>query len=85
MKYRTATTAISAGAPAIFTISGPRRVNPTAKAAFRVSVKMPFADISWRRGTSIGIIAASAGEKNTVIVETVMFRRYSSRRWSPTK
>ena len=67
--------AISAGAPAIFTISGPRRANPIANAAFSVSVKIPFADISWRFGTSIGIIAASAGAKNTVIVETVMFSR----------
>src|SRR6476659_3469888 len=62
-KYSTATTAISAGAPAIFTMSGPRRVNPTAKAAFSVSVKIPFADISCRFGTSFGIIAASAGPK----------------------
>src|SRR5205085_4651294 len=72
-KYRPATTMISAGAPAILTISGPTSVKPRANAAFNVRVKIPFADSSCRRGTTIGIIAASAGAKNTVIVETAMF------------
>ena len=53
----------------------PEEGNPTANAAFRVSVKIPFADISCSLGTSFGIIAASAGPKKTVIVETVMFSR----------
>ena len=66
---------IRAGAPAIFTMSGPTRVKPRAKAAFRVRVNTPFADRSCLRGTTIGIIAASAGAKKTVIVETAMLRR----------
>ena len=74
-KYSRATTTIRAGAPAILTMSGPIRVKPSAKAAFRVSVKIPFAERSCRRGTTIGIMAASAGAKNTVIDETVMFSR----------
>ena len=74
-KYSAATTMISAGAPKILTISGPTSVKPSANAAFRVSVKMPLADRSCLRGTSIGIMAASAGAKKTVIVETAMFSR----------
>jgi hypothetical protein len=57
------------------TTSGPRSANPRAKAALSVSVKMPFAVRSWRRGSSFGIIAASAGAKNTVTVEMKMFSR----------
>jgi hypothetical protein len=60
-------------APAIFTTSGPSSVNPSANAAFRVRVKMPFADSSSFFGTTIGIIDASAGLKNTVTVEVKMF------------
>jgi hypothetical protein len=44
------------------------------EAAFRVKVKRLLAARSSCRGTSDGIIAASAGAKNTVIVETTMFR-----------
>ena len=59
--------------------------SPSAKAALSVSVKMPFAASSWLRGTSSGIIAASAGAKNTVTVETKMFSSRISRRLSPTR
>ena len=37
-----------------------------------MSVNTPFAASSWLRGTTSGIIAASAGAKNTVTVETKM-------------
>ena len=65
--------------------SGPSSAKPRAKAAFRVSVKTPFAASSCRRGTTSGIIAASAGAKNTVTVDTNKFSRSSSRRKSPTR
>ena len=39
-------------------------MNPTANAAFSVSVKIPFADSSCCAGRAFGIIAASAGPKN---------------------
>ena len=55
--------------------AGRASANPRANAAFSVSVKMPFAASSCLRGTSFGIIAASAGAKNTVTVETKMFSR----------
>ena len=62
-KYSAATTAISAPAPAIFTISGPSSANPRANAAFSVSVKIPFAASSCLRRDELGIIAASAGRE----------------------
>ena len=66
---------ISTCGPAILTTSGPSSANPSANAALSVRVKMPFADNSWRRGSRFGIIAASAGAKNTVTVEMKMFSR----------
>ena len=74
-KYRAATTRITACGPAMLMTSGPSSAKPMAKAAFRVSVKTPFAAAAGRRGTTSGIIAASAGAKNTVTVETKMFSR----------
>ena len=62
---------MSAGAPARVTTIGPSSAKPTANAALRVSVNTPLAASSWRRGTRNGIIASSAGAKNTVIVDTV--------------
>jgi hypothetical protein len=64
--------------------SGPSSANPSANAAFRVSVKIPLADNSWLRGTTSGIIAASAGAKNTVTVEMKMLSKSSNRKLSPT-
>ena len=58
-----------AGAPTSVTTIGPSSAKPMANAALRVSVNTPFAEISCRRGTTCGIIAASAGAKNTVTVE----------------
>ena len=66
---------ISAWGPAIFTMSGPSNAKPRANAALSVSVNTPFAASSWRRGTTIGIIAASAGAKKTVTVEMNRLRR----------
>jgi hypothetical protein len=60
---------ITACGPAMLITSGPSNAKPRANAALRVSVKTPFADSSCRRGTTCGIIAASAGAKNTVTVE----------------
>ena len=68
--------------PAIVTTSDPNSAKPSANAALRVTVKMPFAATSWWRGTRRGIIAASAGEKNVDAVETTMLSRYSSTSWS---
>ena len=73
-RYRNATVRISTSGPARLTTSGPSRANPRAKATFWVNVNRPFAASSWRRGTSTGIIAASAGAKNVVTVEIAMFR-----------
>ena len=72
-KYRPATTRITACGPATLMTSGPSSANPIANAALRVSVKTPFAASSCSRGTTSGIIAASAGAKNTVTVEMKMF------------
>ena len=69
----------------MFTTSGPRSANPRANAAFKVSVKMPFAASNWLRGTRFGIIAASAGAKNTVTVETKMFRIRITARLAPAR
>ena len=68
-KYSPETTRITACGPAMLMTSGPRSAKPSANAALRVSVKTPFADSSCRRGTTCGIIAASAGAKKTVTVE----------------
>ncbi len=68
-----------------FTTSGPRRANPSANEALSVSVKMPFAASSWRRSTTNGIIAASAGAKNTVIVEIAKFSKRINARFVPTR
>ena len=57
--------------------NGPRRANPIAKAALRVSVNTPYAANSIERGTTSGIIAASAGAKKTVTVETKHFSDWS--------
>ena len=68
------------------TTIGPRSAKPIANAALRVSVKTPFAAISCLRGTSCGIIAASAGPKNTVIVDTTTLSTRISRAGSrPTR
>ena len=83
-KYSPPTMRISASAPATFTTSGPSRANPRAKAALSVSVKIPFAASSCFRSTMAGIIAASAGAKNVVTVETKMFRMRIATRLSPT-
>ena len=53
----------------------PRSQLLAANGIFTITLNAAFADISCRFGTSFGIIAASAGPKNTVIVETVMFSR----------
>ena len=55
-----------------------------ANAALRVSVKTPLAESSCLRGTTCGIIAASAGAKNTVTVEMRALNRSRSRRFAPT-
>ena len=60
---RRATTRISPGAPSSVTTSGPISAYPTAKAALSVRVNTPFAAVSCRRGTTVGIIAASAGRE----------------------
>ena len=49
---------------------GPSRAKPSANATFIVSVKSPLAASSWFRGTSDGIIDASAGPKKVVTVDT---------------
>ena len=67
------------------TTSGPSSAKPRANAAFRVRVKIPFAARSWPRLTRIGIIAASAGAKNVVTVETIAFRTRIRIRLSPMK
>ena len=84
-KYRPATTRITASGPAMLMTSGPSRANPSAKAALRVSVKIPFAASSCRRGTTCGIIDSSAGAKNTVTVETNVLSSRMSRKLSPTR
>ena len=72
--------------PTSVTTIGPSSAKPIANAALSVSVNTPFAASSCRRGTSSGIIAASAGAKNTVIVETTMLRTQDERRGSsPTR
>ena len=85
IRYRNATTRITASGDAMFTTSGPRSAKPIANAAFSVSVKMPFAASSCFRSTTSGIIAASAGAKNTVTVETKMFSSRMSPRFAPTR
>ena len=82
-KYRAATTRMTACGPDTLMTSGPSRANPIANAALRVSVKTPFAASSCRRGTTSGIIAASAGAKNTVTVETKMLSSRMSAKLSP--
>ncbi len=54
-----------------------------ANAALRVSVKTPLAAISCLRGTTCGIIAASAGAKNTVTVEMAALSRSRTGRLAP--
>ena len=71
-KYRAATIRIRASGPATLTTSGPSSAKPSANAAFSVSVKIPFADSSCGRSTMAGIIAASAGAKKVVTVDTKM-------------
>ena len=71
-KYSAATTRMTACGPATLMTSGPSSAKPTANAALRVRVKTPFADSSCGAGTTSGIIAASAGAKNTVTVEMKM-------------
>ena len=68
-KYSPETTRITACGPAMLMTSGPSSAKPSANAALRVRVKTPFADSSCRRGTTCGIMAASAGAKKTVTVE----------------
>ena len=48
----------------------PRSAKPSGNAALSVTVKIPFAATSWLRGTTTGIIAASAGAKNVDAIET---------------
>ena len=55
-----------------------------ANAALRVSVNTPLAERSCLRGTTCGIMAASAGAKNTVTVEMRALNRTSSSRFAPT-
>ena len=68
----------------MLTTSGPSRAKPSANAAFSVRMKMPFAEVSSLRGTTSGIIAASAGEKNTLTIEIAVFSRMISQKLSPT-
>ena len=56
-----------------------------AKAALRVNVNTPFAAISCLRGTTCGIIAASAGAKNTVTVEIRTLNSISKSRLTPAR
>ena len=84
-KYRPATTRMTASGPATLTTSGPSSANPTANAALSVRVKIPFAARSCRRGTSTGIIASSAGAKNTVTVETATLSSRMSARFPPAR
>ena len=84
-KYRAATMRMIASGPEMLMTSGPSRAKPIAKAALRVRVNTPFAARSWWRGTTSGIIAASAGAKNTVTVDTKMLSRMMSTKLSPTK
>ena len=84
-RYSAATMRITACGPAMLITSGPSSANPSAKAALSVSVNTPFAARSWLRGTTSGIIAASAGAKNTVTVETKMLSNRISRKLSPTR
>ena len=65
---------MNSSVPASFTTSDPRRAKPSANAALSVNVNSLGRDELWR-GTRNGIIAASAGAKNVVTVETTMFRR----------
>ncbi len=83
-KYRPATTAMTACGPATLMTSGPSSAKPIANDALRVSVKTPLADSRCSRGTTSGIIAASAGAKKTVTVEMKMFSNSSSAKLSPT-
>ena len=76
---------ISTSGPASLTTSGPRRANPRANATFWVKVNSPFAASSCRRGTSSGIIAASAGAKNVVTVEIAMLRTKIAARFAPAR
>ena len=70
------------GAPTSVTTIGPSSAKPIANAALSVSVNTPFAASSCRRGTRNGIIAASAGPKNTVIVDTAtLSTRMNARVW----
>ena len=84
-KYSPATTRMTASGPATLTTSGPSSAKPMANAAFRVSVKMPFAVSSWLRGTRVGIIANSAGAKKTVTVETKMLSSRMTAKLSPAR
>ena len=84
-KYSPATAMMTASGPATLTTSGPSSANPRANAALRVSVKTPFAESSWLRGTRTGIIASSAGAKNTVIVEIRTLSRMMRAKFSPTR
>jgi hypothetical protein len=45
-RKRIATRMIEASGPAIRTTAGPMSANPSAKAAFSVKVKRPFAEVS---------------------------------------
>ena len=45
----------------------------------------PFADSSWLRGTTTGIIAASAGAKKTVIVDTTALSSRMTGRFPPAR
>ena len=84
-KYSPATTTMTASGPATLTTSGPSRAKPSAKAALRVSVKIPFAARSCERGTSTGIIASSAGAKKTVIVEIATLSSRMTARFVPAR
>ena len=48
-------------------------------------MKTPFALISCLRGTMVGIIAASAGAKNTVMVEMIAFSSRMTSRFVPAR
>ncbi len=61
--------------PATVATIGPNSVKPIANAAFRVSVKMPLAAVSWARGTSSGIMLSSAGAKKVVAIETATLKK----------
>ena len=48
-------------------------------------VNTPFAAVSWGLGTSVGIIAASAGAKKTVTVEIEDVQQEQHGRKSPAR